>query len=235
MQWFLGSYTQQFNRRHRLSGHLFGGRYKALLVDGREGEYLRRVCDYVHLNPVRAGMLGRDQALHSYRWSSYVFCLKAPKRRPIWLRTDRLLGEHGLVADTVRHRREFSRRMEWLRKEANRPEQQLKSIRQGWMLGAEDFVDWILEKVEVNSSAGHPAPDRDETERAKASRIIRDEMKRLGWAKGELRRRRKGDPAKVALARRLRDDTSVTLQWIAETLHMGTATHVSNRLYHRSP
>ena len=235
MQWFLGSYTQQFNRRHRLSGHLFGGRYKALLVDGREGEYLRRVCDYVHLNPVRAGMLGCDQALHSYRWSSYVFYLKAPKRRPIWLRTDRLLGEHGLVADTVRHRREFSRRMEWLREEANRPEQQLKSIRQGWMLGAADFVDWILEKVEVNSSAGHPAPDRDETERAKASRIIRDEMKRLGWAKGELGRRRKGDPAKVALARRLRDDTSVTLQWIAETLHMGTATHVSNRLYHGSP
>ena len=77
--------------------------------------------------------------------------------------------------------------------------------------------------------------DRDETERAKASRLIRDEMKRLGWDKGELGRRRKGNPAKVALARRLRDDTAVTLQWIAETLHMGTATHVSNRLYHCSP
>ena len=37
MQWFLGSYTQQCNRRHALSGHLFGGRYKALLVDGRAG------------------------------------------------------------------------------------------------------------------------------------------------------------------------------------------------------
>ena len=43
MQWFLGSYTQQFNRRYHLSGHLFGGRYKALLVDGRDGEYLCRV------------------------------------------------------------------------------------------------------------------------------------------------------------------------------------------------
>jgi REP element-mobilizing transposase RayT len=46
MQWLLGAYTQQFNRRHRLSGHLFGGRYKALLVDGRRGAYLRQVCDY---------------------------------------------------------------------------------------------------------------------------------------------------------------------------------------------
>src|SRR5688572_6730140 len=43
MQWFLGSFTQQFNRRHGLSGHLFGGRYKALLVDGRQGGYLRAV------------------------------------------------------------------------------------------------------------------------------------------------------------------------------------------------
>lgn len=235
MQWFLGSYTQQFNRRHRLSGHLFGGRYKALLVDGREGEYLRRVCDYVHLNPVRAEMLGRNQALHSYRWSSYVFYLKAPKKRPVWLRTDRLLGEHGLVADTGRHRREFSRRMERLREEANCPEQQPKAIRDGWKLGGEDFVDWILEKVEINSNTGHPAPDRDETEQGKAHRIIRDEMERLGWTNDELRRRRKGDPAKVALARRLRAETAVTLKWIAETLQMGTSTHVSNRLYHCSP
>jgi len=40
MQWFLGSYTQRFNRRHRLWGHLFGGRYKALLVDGRQAAHI---------------------------------------------------------------------------------------------------------------------------------------------------------------------------------------------------
>ncbi|PYJ01489.1 MAG: hypothetical protein DMF00_04750 [Verrucomicrobia bacterium] len=75
MQWFLGSYTQRFNRRHRLWGHLFGGRYKALLVDGRPGgAYLRRVCDYVHLNPVRAGMLGNKEKVHRFRWSSYPRC-----------------------------------------------------------------------------------------------------------------------------------------------------------------
>lgn len=61
MQWFLGSYTQQFNRQHRLSGHLIGGRYKAVLVDGRQGAYLRQVCDYVHLNPVRAKMIRHER------------------------------------------------------------------------------------------------------------------------------------------------------------------------------
>ena len=52
MKWLLGTYTQRFNRRHRHWGHLFGGRYKAQLIDGRSTGYLRTACDYVHLNPV---------------------------------------------------------------------------------------------------------------------------------------------------------------------------------------
>ena len=54
MKWFLGTYTSRFNRRHKVFGHLFSGRYKALIVEG-SGGYLKTVCDYVHLNPVRAG------------------------------------------------------------------------------------------------------------------------------------------------------------------------------------
>jgi REP-associated tyrosine transposase len=48
MKWFLGTYTVRFNRRHKLSGHLFSGRYKSLIVDGSQNGYLRTVCDYVH-------------------------------------------------------------------------------------------------------------------------------------------------------------------------------------------
>lgn len=231
MQWLLGSYTQQFNRRHRLCGHLFGGRYKALLVDGRKGAYLRQVCDYVHLNPVRAGMLSDKNKVHSYRWSSCAHYLTTKRKRPAWMRTDRLMGEHGLMRESARAHREFSRRMESLRKEANRPEA-MQSIRRGWKLGGEDFLDWILEKMEVLTKKAHPGWERDETEQAKACRIIQEGLKRLGWSKAELKRRRKGDAQKVALARRLRGETAVSLRWIAENLHMGTWTHVSNRLYH---
>lgn len=230
MQWLLGSYTQKFNRRHRLSGHLFGGRYKALLVDGRRGAYLRQVCDYVHLNPVRAAILRTKDKVHSYRWSSCAHYLKNKRKRPGWLRTDRLLGEHGLRGDKARARREFSRRMESMRQEANRP-QELRAIRRGWKLGGEDFVDWIVEKMEVSTKEAHPGRERDETEQAKALRIVQEELERLGWTEAELRRRRKGDAAKVAVARRLREETAVSLKWIAENLHMGTWTHVSNRLH----
>jgi hypothetical protein len=52
MKRLLGTYTGRFNRRHKLVGHLFSGRYKALVVDGSGTGYLKTVSDYVHLNPV---------------------------------------------------------------------------------------------------------------------------------------------------------------------------------------
>src|ERR1051325_5242333 len=89
MQWFLGTYTTRFNRRHHYFGHLFSGRYKALVVDGSGNGYLKTVCDYVHLNPVRAKLLKPDEPLKSYRWSSFPCYLKRPSQRPPWLRVDR--------------------------------------------------------------------------------------------------------------------------------------------------
>ena len=50
MKWLQGTYTQRYNRRHKLFGHLFSGRYKSLIVDGSRNGYLKTVCDYVHLS-----------------------------------------------------------------------------------------------------------------------------------------------------------------------------------------
>src|SRR5437667_1140875 len=85
MKWLLGTYTSRFNRRHKLFGHLFSGRYKSLLVGG-EGGYLRTVCDYVHLNPVRAGLLHPEDPLRRYLWSSLPGYLQPQSKRPLWLR-----------------------------------------------------------------------------------------------------------------------------------------------------
>src|SRR5213083_1506568 len=112
MKWFLGAYTSRFNRRQKLFGHLFSGRYKSLLVDGSGNGYLRTVCDYVHLNPVRARLLTAEQSLRNYFWSSYGSYLKPPSQRPPWLRVDRLLGEMSIPRDTAAGRRQFEQRME---------------------------------------------------------------------------------------------------------------------------
>jgi putative transposase len=102
----------RLNHRHQLFGHVFSGRYKALIVDGSGTGYLKTVCDYVHLNPVRAKLLRRDERLLSYPWSSFAGYLAVAAHRPGWLRVDRLLGEHGIAKDTAAGRAEFERRME---------------------------------------------------------------------------------------------------------------------------
>src|ERR1700704_5239090 len=51
MQWFQGTYTQRYNSRHEQHGHLFQGRYKALVVDATQGNYLAVLSTYIHLNP----------------------------------------------------------------------------------------------------------------------------------------------------------------------------------------
>src|SRR5208282_6788624 len=99
MKWFLGTYTGRFNRRHKLFGHLFSGPYKALVVDGSGRGYVKTVCDYVHLNPVRARLLAPDQALRQYPWSSWPEYLKRRGQRWPWLRVDRLLGEYHVGQD----------------------------------------------------------------------------------------------------------------------------------------
>ncbi len=107
MKWLLGTYTGRYNRRHRLGGHLFSGRYKALVVDGSESGYLRTVCDYVHLNPIRAKLLPPEQKLREYRWSSVADYIRQPAQRVRWLRVDRLFGKLGIPKDSVAGRRRF--------------------------------------------------------------------------------------------------------------------------------
>src|SRR6267142_2850274 len=85
MKWLLGTYTSRFNRRHKLFGHLFSGRYKSLFVDGSGNGYLKTVCDYVHLNPARARQVAPGQKLSTYRWSSYAEYLKPKGSRCPWL------------------------------------------------------------------------------------------------------------------------------------------------------
>ena len=60
-----GAYTQAFNQRHVLLGHLFQGRFKAILVD--RDAYLLALCRYVERNPVDAGLVG---AAEKWPWSS---------------------------------------------------------------------------------------------------------------------------------------------------------------------
>ena len=92
MRWFQTTWTMRFNARHRLSGHLFQGRYKSVVVDPQESRYFAVLSNYIHLNPVRARMVTLEQRLFDFPWTSYpLYARKAG--RPPWFEPRVVLGE----------------------------------------------------------------------------------------------------------------------------------------------
>jgi REP element-mobilizing transposase RayT/AraC-like DNA-binding protein len=89
-----GEYTRAFNKRHSLVGHVFQGRYHAILVDS--DAYLVNACRYVELNPVRAGLV---DSVDAWPWSSYRAHVGLA-RTPCWLATEALHG-HLLGRDVT--------------------------------------------------------------------------------------------------------------------------------------
>lgn len=88
-----GSYTQSYNRRHKRVGHLFQGRYKAILVE--RDSHLLELCRYVVLNPVRARMVRNAQ---DWPWSSYL-ATAGMAACPDFLQMDWILGNFGQSKD----------------------------------------------------------------------------------------------------------------------------------------
>ena len=228
MKWFLGTYTSRFNRRHKLFGHLFSGRYKALIVDGSGNGYLRTVCDYVHLNPMRAKLLTGEQPLSDYQWSSYPAYLQSPSKRPVWLRVDRLLGELGIGRDDAAGRRGFTEATEERRRQDEPGE--WKAVRRGWFLGGAELREQLLEQMGRGVGEHHGGEEKRETDEQKAERTVGEELRKRRWSEADLKQRRKTDAMKVQIAARLRRETVQTLDWIAQRLQMGCRHTLANCL-----
>jgi putative transposase len=229
MRWFLGTYTARFNRRHKFLGHLFSGRYKSLIVDGSGKGYLKTVCDYVHLNPMRAKLLKPGQRLREYRWSSWPEYLKSPPKRCPWLRVDRVLGECGIRHDNASGRRQLEQGLEErMELELSRQSSDWKRLRRGWCWGPTGFREELLELIGQKQGRQHYGEELKESDQQKARRVIAEMLRQAGWTEAELRRRRKGDASKARMAARLRAQTTMTWPWIAEQLAMGHWRTASN-------
>lgn len=127
-----GVYTQFFNQRHRSVGHLFQGRYKAILVQ-KESHFLE-LCRYVVLNPVRAKLV-KDPG--EWKWSSYRGTARWEKSHPC-LTVDEILSQWGSKRTLAQKRyREFVR-------EGIGQESIWGQVKGQSLLGEENFVDRLL-------------------------------------------------------------------------------------------
>lgn len=104
MTWFQSNVTKRLNARSKLRGHLFSGRYKAVLVE--ENEYLNTLIHYVHLNPVRAKLVKPEEGIENYPWCSLMDYIKRPAKRRSWVSVARGFDHLG-YADTAAGRRDF--------------------------------------------------------------------------------------------------------------------------------
>jgi len=93
-----GAYTTYFNVKRKRAGHLLQGRYKAILVEA--DEYLVELSRYIHLNPVRVGIIERPE---QYPWSSYL-SYTGHSKPPAWLRPGFILGCFAKQIDDARKR-----------------------------------------------------------------------------------------------------------------------------------
>ena len=238
MKWLQGTYTQRYNSRHSVFGHLFQGRYKALVVDGAAGNYFGVVSTYIHLNPARAGLIqAGDESLAGYRWSSHPWYLNRRRPRPGWLITERVMGNLGLeLGDRKGYEAYMEGRVLELGIRAGRKalEREWKRIRRGWYLGDDGFRGRMLKMVKATFGKGRAASYLGQAKRAhgesEAERMVAQGLVALGLAGQRLAEKPRGMAEKQVLAWWLRQRTTVGRQWVSERLCMGEESGVSKAI-----
>ncbi|MDA1101935.1 MAG: transposase [Proteobacteria bacterium] len=146
-----GVYTQRLNRRHGRVGHVFQGRYKAIVVE--RDSYLLELARYVVLNPVRARMI---QAAGEWRWSSYR-ATAGEAKAPAWLATDWLLSQFGGRRAKAAYRRFVAEGA--ADKASPLAEGLAAAVCGGVALGGEDFLAGLADKT-GGATAETPARQR---------------------------------------------------------------------------
>lgn len=236
MKWLMSVFSQGWNLRRKRRGHVFQGRYKAVLINGEDGDgnYLRVVADYIHLNPVRAGIVGggSGRGLLDYEWSSLG--VYARGRGPEWLETARVLQAFELAQNT-RGRRAYLRHLVERAKDAKcrQSTESEAALRRGWYLGDKGFLERLLglarkavKRVRPESLGGSGVRDHHQSE---AQRLVERALEAVGLPEGiaELGRLKCGDPRKALVARLLREHTTTGNAWLAQRLALGHASGVS--------
>lgn len=219
MQYWLSGYANWWCRRHGHAGHLFQGRFKGELVE--DETYFWSVSRYIHLNPVRSGMVGHPA---EWPWSSYAGYANRRRRVP-WICYDTVLrawqGELG-GSDAPRAYRKFLERgIE------DPPASPLEDALQGWILGSQDFADRLRNLL--HSRDAQPEVPRDSQLRGLGvSSIWLAVAAHYGVAQEALGQRSRHTEIRSVAAWLAKRHSPATLRELAPLLGLGRAQSVGN-------
>ena len=245
MRKLLTWYAQHYNRRHQRSGHLFENRYKSILCE--EDTYLLALVRYIHLNPVRAGVVKSMKELDGYPWSGHRMII-GENEYP-WMDRARVLGQfagterkaileyHRFVEEglgdernpvltgggLVRSHGDWSQVLALRRK----GEEALSDER---ILGSGDFVDRILQEAEERQLRQIKLRPKGRT----IEDILKEECRNRKVSEEELRkgsRRSRVSEARAAIAYRSKEELGVSGAEIAR--YLGVNSSSINRILAR--
>lgn len=235
MKWFQSTFTQRYNARRKLWGHLFQGRYKSKVIDDEDASYFRVVSDYIHLNPAEAGLVGPGR-LADYPWSSYPLYLEPPSRRPDWLEVLRVLSACGMPNDSLKSRRAYGAYMD-LRHESvamDRQDVEEKAdwlhMERGWVHGGKVFRDRMRGALMEPGRLPEEMEQKRDLSEGAAGEVLRKCLSYFRMERSDLLRLPKSDPRKFLMAGLLRYHYPVRAQWVSEQLVMGHFTTISRAM-----
>jgi REP-associated tyrosine transposase len=226
MQWLQSKFANRFNKQRKGRGPLFQGRYKAILVES--GSALGEVCHYIHLDPVREGVVPIDR-LKTYRFGSSWFLERRPDR-PARLNLASSLEAAGPLPDSPPGWKAYFRFLNWQINEGPLAKgRDAEAMNRGWVIGSGAFKKKLLQN--------HGIPARS---RARSSEKIA-EIRQRQWSQAlapllakvsakDQRDSRKSAPWRVKIAAHLKAHTSVSNAWLASQLNMGSGIYVSKHV-----
>jgi REP-associated tyrosine transposase len=248
MKWLQNTVTRRFNVRHRAWGRVFGDRYKAVAVEGRAPFYYETLLDYIHLNPVRAGIVrvSRKESIIDYEWSSLSSGYAvSPGKRPSWLAAVDGLAMFGFT-DDAKGRRKMVERLDRRAVEedmercgivpaAEAIDARCSHLRRGWYWGSESFGERMIKFAKEALARPKSRAYRTNAVRRthgmkQAEQWLAAGLRAAKLTRADLANLKGSDPRKVALARLLWKGTTVSQEWLADALKMRSAANVSQLL-----
>lgn len=223
MRWLQATFSLRFNRYRREHGHLFQGRYKALLV---QPETAGAVCHYIHLNPVRAQIV-TPEALPDWPWTSMAMLMDG--RRPAWFSPETALEHAGGLRDTPAGRKRYLAYLGWLSADdAAKSRLSFDRMSKDWALGTREFKkDLIRDHKELAEELrAHPEGAREIAEDVWNERLA-GYLTPVKKSERDVRAAAKGEPWKVAVAAAMKTTTTASNPWLAEQLNMGSPFRLS--------
>jgi REP element-mobilizing transposase RayT len=226
MHWLQTTFATRFNRLHRERGHLFQGRYHALLVE--DDAALARLVDYIHLNPVRAKIVAPEQAA-VFRWSSLGRFVRgsgfAQMEALPWL------GARGLVPDAEG----WAAYLDRLHRLALTPEEQERlgfaTMSSGWAIGTHGWRQAVAkDHAQLALNPGLAAAEARALREASWASCLDEVLRRARKTKQEAEKDAKSASWKIEAAESLRRESGAAITWIARELYMGSPNSVRGYL-----